>query len=151
MLQSIREKATGWIAYIIIIGISIPFAFWGIDQYFAGGTNTVAIVDSEKISNERLTLIYRDKLKELKSVMSDNPEELNLQEKILKRSVLDDLIDNTLVKNFSLENNLNVSDKILANDIQNNKFFKSKGSFDYGKYEMILQRQGLDPSMYESF
>ena len=86
MLQSIREKATGWIAYIIIIGISIPFAFWGIDQYFAGGTNTVAIVDSEKISNERLTLIYRDKLKELKSVMSDNPEELNLQEKILKRS-----------------------------------------------------------------
>ena len=150
MLQSIREKATGWIAYIIIIGISIPFAFWGIDQYFAGGTNTVAIVDSEKISNERLTLIYRDKLKELKSVMSDNPEELNLQEKILKRSVLDDLIDNTLVKNFSLENNLNVSDKILANDIQNNKFFKSKGSFDYGKYEMILQRQGLDPSMYES-
>ena len=150
MLQSIREKATGWIAYIIIIGISIPFAFWGIDQYFAGGTNTVAIVDSEKISNERLTLIYRDKLKELKSVMSDNPEELNLQEKILKRSVLDDLIDNTLVKNFSLENNLNVSDKILANDIQNNKFFKSKGSFDYEKYEMILQRQGLDPSMYES-
>ncbi len=150
MLQSIREKATGWIAYIIIIGISIPFAFWGIDQYFAGGTNTVAIVDSEKISNERLTLIYRDKLKELKSVMSDNPEELNLQEKILKRSVLDDLIDNTLVKNFSLENNLNVSDKILAKDIQNNKFFKSKGSFDYGKYEMILQRQGLDPSMYES-
>ena len=150
MLQSIREKATGWIAYIIIIGISIPFAFWGIDQYFAGGTNTVAIVDSEKISNERLTLIYRDKLKELKSVMSDNPEELNLQEKILKRSVLDDLIDNTLVKKFSLENNLNVSDKILANDIQNNKFFKSKGSFDYEKYEMILQRQGLDPSMYES-
>ena len=113
MLQSIREKATGWIAYIIIIGISIPFAFWGIDQYFAGGTNTVAIVDSEKISNERLTLIYRDKLKELKSVMSDNPEELNLQEKILKRSVLDDLIDNTLVKRFSIESNLNVSDKIL--------------------------------------
>ncbi|GIR93040.1 MAG: hypothetical protein CM15mP93_12270 [Thiotrichaceae bacterium] len=65
--------------------------------------------------------------------------------------MLDDLIDNTLVKSFSLENNLNVSDKILANDIQNNKFFKSKGSFDYGKYEMILQRQGLDPSMYEIY
>ena len=73
MLQSIREKATGWIAYIIIIGISIPFAFWGIDQYFAGGTNTVAIVDSEKISNERLTLIYRDKLK----------DKLNVQLKVI--------------------------------------------------------------------
>jgi peptidyl-prolyl cis-trans isomerase D len=30
MLQAIREKAQGWIAWAIVILISIPFALWGI-------------------------------------------------------------------------------------------------------------------------
>ena len=49
MLQNIRDRATGWIAYVIVIGISIPFALWGIDQYFTGGNIIVAEVNDTKI------------------------------------------------------------------------------------------------------
>jgi peptidyl-prolyl cis-trans isomerase D len=41
MLQEIRERAQGWVAWAIIILISIPFAFWGIDSYFGGGAEPV--------------------------------------------------------------------------------------------------------------
>ena len=59
MLQNIRDRASGWIAYVIVIGISIPFALWGIDQYFTGGNVIVAQVNDTKISSERLNNEYQ--------------------------------------------------------------------------------------------
>ena len=66
MLQNIRDRATGWIAYVIVIGISIPFALWGIDQYFTGGNIIVAEVNDTKISAERLNGEYQDRLRDAK-------------------------------------------------------------------------------------
>ena len=63
MLSAIREKATGWIAWIIVILISIPFALWGVNSYFEGATQIVIAVangveieqsdDLESESNQR--------------------------------------------------------------------------------------------------
>ncbi len=44
MLSAIREKATGWIAWILVILISIPFAQWGVNSYFEGATQIVIAV-----------------------------------------------------------------------------------------------------------
>ncbi|MDP7522767.1 MAG: SurA N-terminal domain-containing protein, partial [Arenicellales bacterium] len=51
MLTTIKEKATGWVAWAIVILITIPFALWGIQSYFEGGTNVVvAEVDGDEIT-----------------------------------------------------------------------------------------------------
>ena len=89
MLQNIRDKSTGWIAYVIVIGISIPFALWGIDQYFTGGNLIVAEVNETKISSERLKNEYQDRLQEMNNIISKNQDEADLQKKIIKRTVLD--------------------------------------------------------------
>ena len=75
MLQNIRDRATGWIAYVIVIGISIPFALWGIDQYFTGGNIIVAEVNDTKISAERLNGEYQDRLREMQSIISKDQDE----------------------------------------------------------------------------
>jgi len=50
MLQLIRDNATGWIAWGIVILISIPFALWGIHQYVTPeGSVAVATVDDTEI------------------------------------------------------------------------------------------------------
>ena len=41
MLQEIRERAQGWIAWFIVILISVPFALWGISSYLDGGSTLV--------------------------------------------------------------------------------------------------------------
>ena len=97
MLQNIRDRATGWIAYVIVIGISIPFALWGIDQYFTGGNVIVAEVNDTKISAERLNGEYQDRLREMQSIISKDQDEAELQKKIIKRTVLDELIDSVIV------------------------------------------------------
>ena len=51
MLQFIRDNATGWIAWGIVILISIPFALWGVHQYVAPDSSVaVAIVDDVPLS-----------------------------------------------------------------------------------------------------
>ena len=42
MLTAIRYRVSGWIAYFIVLLISIPFALWGVDQYFGGGDERLA-------------------------------------------------------------------------------------------------------------
>ncbi|MEW8260012.1 MAG: SurA N-terminal domain-containing protein, partial [Candidatus Thiodiazotropha taylori] len=42
MLQEIRDKAQGWIAWAIVILISIPFALWGIQSYLGIGSEPLA-------------------------------------------------------------------------------------------------------------
>ena len=79
MLQNIRDRSTGWLAYVIVIGISIPFALWGIDQYFTGTKVDVAKVNETKISLERLNNEYQDRLQEMQSLISANQEEADLQ------------------------------------------------------------------------
>ena len=53
MLTEIKERATGWIAWIIVIIISIPFALWGVNEYFAGGSSlNVAVVNGQEVDQQ---------------------------------------------------------------------------------------------------
>ena len=36
MLGAIRKKSKGWVAYLIVGLISVPFALFGIQEYYAG-------------------------------------------------------------------------------------------------------------------
>ncbi|MFT5549120.1 MAG: peptidyl-prolyl cis-trans isomerase D, partial [Candidatus Azotimanducaceae bacterium] len=53
MLQAIRDKTTGWIAYVIVFLICVPFALWGVNSYLGGGEVTPpATVDGQAISQQ---------------------------------------------------------------------------------------------------
>ena len=149
MLQNIRDRATGWIAYVIVIGISIPFALWGIDQYFTGGNIIVAEVNDTKISAERLNGEYQDRLREMQSIISKDEDEAELQKKIIKRTVLDELIDSVIVREFVNENKFQISEKSLIKDIRNNKIFHSNNKFSSKIYKALLERQGIKTTDYE--
>ena len=149
MLQNIRDRASGWIAYVIVIGISIPFALWGIDQYFTGGNVIVAEVNDTKISAERLNNEYQDRLREMQSILSKDQSEAELQKKIIKRTVLDELIDGVIVREFVSDNKFQVSEKSLIEDIKNNKIFHSDNKFNSKIYKALLNRQGIGIPDYE--
>ena len=58
MLGAIRRKSKGWVAYLIIGLIVIPFALFGIQDYVSGSSNnSIASVDGEDID---LNLYYQE-------------------------------------------------------------------------------------------
>ena len=66
MLMYIRDRATGWIAWVIVILISIPFALWGVNEYLGPNQNVaVAKVNDEDLGYHEFQRVYsrnRDRL-----------------------------------------------------------------------------------------
>ena len=149
MLQNIRDRSTGWLAYVIVIGISIPFALWGIDQYFTSNNIIVAKINGTKISLERLNNEYQGRLQEMQSLISKDENEAELQKKIIKRTVLDELVDSVLVREFVNKNKFQVSESALISDLKNNKIFHIENKFNPQRYQRLLESQGIKISDYE--
>ena len=149
MLQNIRDRSTGWLAYVIVIGISIPFALWGIDQYFTNNQIIAAEINDTKISLERLNNEYQDRLKEMSELISKEQGEAELQKKIIKRTVLDELIDSVLVREFVANNKFQISENSLISDIKNNKIFHTENKFNPKRYQKLLESQGIKIPEYE--
>ena len=50
MLSAIRNKSKGWVAYLIVGLITVPFALFGIQDYVSRSANSsIATVDGEDI------------------------------------------------------------------------------------------------------
>jgi len=59
VLQSIRERLTGILAFTILGILVIPFAFVGVNQYFTNNTvNMVARINDTEISSNDFNLEF---------------------------------------------------------------------------------------------
>lgn len=150
MLTSIRARATGWIAWAIVIFISIPFALWGVNSYFEGGANiNVAVVDGEEIDQqayERALFIERDNLRRQ---MGSNVDHDYLASSVVGRQVIDGMIDDMLQFQYARDNGYTVDDETLAKAIRRFPDFMTNEQFDPNRYERILQFSGYSVTEFE--
>ena len=147
MLHAIRERATGWMAYVIIMIISIPFALWGISEYLGfGGGAEVAEVNGEPIPIEQYNRVYQ-----LGRSQNPVPPGVNAEqwERGLKRQVLDGLIDRELLFQYLDRQWLDVTDAEVAQSIQAMDLFKVDGRFDEKRYHQIMKVNRMTPAQFE--
>ncbi len=148
MLHVIREKATGWVAYFIILIISIPFALWGISEYLGfGGSADVAEVNGQPIPVERYNELYQDNRSRNTPPPGVDPEQW---ERGLKLRVLDGLIDRVLLFQYLDRERIDVTDARLAQSIQALDLFRVDGRFDEKRYQQILDANRMTPARFEA-
>jgi len=148
MLGAIRKKSKGWVAYLIVGLITVPFALFGIQEYMGGSSNpTVASVDGEDIS---LTTYY-EKL---------NTQQRNLQEQLgasysaeidnaLRQSLIETLINEKLLENFTNSMKLVTLNEEVRSFIQSNPVFQVDGVFSEDRYIQLLRLNNFTPLTYE--
>ena len=149
MLQAIRDRATGWIAYGIVGFLVIPFAFWGIDQYQGGGQVNVAEVEGIDISLQEFQRAFQQRQARLQSILGDRFDPAILDDPQLKREVLDELINARLMTTFVAGQGYRVGDAQLARAIHEMPPFQVDGRFDATRYEEVLRRQGFSKTGFE--
>ncbi len=151
MLAFIRDRAKGFLAWFIFILIVIPFAFWGIESYFEGGGDVyVAKVNDVEIparSYQRLLLQERNFRQQVLGATPDSPL---LDEALLKRDVLERLINTEAVAQAALAAGFRISDAQLRSQIINNAQFQRDGRFDPQLYRRLLNSLGLTEPAYEA-
>ncbi|HSH41131.1 MAG TPA: SurA N-terminal domain-containing protein [Arenicellales bacterium] len=151
MLSEIRERATGWIAYIIVGIIIIPFAFWGVNEYFAGGEEVVvAKVGDAEIQQVDYRRALDNRRAQMRQILGDDfqPELANSPE--FKRGVLDDLVARTLLDQHADEHGYRVGDELLARLIRSNPRFQVDGSFSQDAYRGAVAQMGLNEPAFEA-
>ena len=142
MLSKIREKTQGIIATFILALIAIPFALWGINSYFEGGTNTtVAEVNDTPIRQQA----YQAALEQLRGM---NPAQRD--NRALRELVLDGLITQALLMDDAQDRGYRLSDARLGQMIREAPYFQRDGRFDAALYQALLQREGTSAPEFEA-
>lgn len=151
MLHFIRDRAQGWVAWFIVGLISIPFALWGVNSYVTGPSDTiVAKVNSDEITNAQLLQAVQRYREQMRQMMGDefNPDLFDNAE--IRLTVIDDLIEQQLIRSATDELGQRISDRQIAQFIQQTPAFQRDGKFDSEQYQMVLARAGFSPATYES-
>jgi peptidyl-prolyl cis-trans isomerase D len=149
MLQMIREKITGWIAVTIVTLLIIPFALWGVNSYFEGGTNILAA----KVNGKDITLQeYQRAYQNLRQQYQANSNGVLLtidQEDLLKQQTIENLVLQTVQTQANESAGMRVSDVLLGNTIRSLSYFQGIGGFDNALYESVITQSGLSSTAFE--
>ncbi|HUV21403.1 MAG TPA: SurA N-terminal domain-containing protein [Gammaproteobacteria bacterium] len=150
MLQAIRDKVTGWIAYGIIFLISIPFALWGVNSYLGGGeVLPAATVNGEEISVQTFDRAYANYRQRLAQLFGGSIPESFSSESVLRVQVLDQLVEETALRQYIENQRYRIGDGALGKMIRNMDEFKRDGQFDAEIYQAQLRSVGLSPLAFE--
>ncbi|MEJ2059572.1 MAG: SurA N-terminal domain-containing protein [Gammaproteobacteria bacterium] len=150
MLQTIHDRAKGWIAYAIIILITIPFALWGIERYFGNGGKRVAVeVNGTEISTQAFMNAYRQQEDRLRNLLGGTIPAGMLNTDTLKQSTLQGLIRQTLLDQVVADAGYRITNQQLFQRIKSFQVFQVNGQFSVQRYEQILASQRLSKSKFE--
>ena len=148
MLSAIRNKSKGWVAYLIVGLITVPFALFGIQDYVSrSANNSIATVDGEDIDIN----IYYQEL---------NTQQRNLQQQLgaaysqeiddaIKQSLIDSMINEKLIENYANSLNIVTLDDEVKSVIELNQAFSVDGEFSQGRYTQLLSLNNYTPAGYE--
>ena len=149
MLQFIRDNATGWIAWGIVILICVPFALWGIHQYVTPDSSVaVATVGDTEIGYYDFQRSYARRRQQLQSVLGPGFLDTIADDR-LRREVLDGMVDSEVIVRSGVSAGMRIGDEQLASAIRAQDVFQSGDGFSQDVYESWLRSQGYSPGGFE--
>jgi len=155
MLEFIRERAKGWFAWAIIILLIIPFALWGIHQYFEGDSAVnVAVVNDTDISANQFQRIfqqtYQQQRSRLQRMLGDRFDPSFINQEQLKKQVLENMIEREVLLQNSHSSGMRISPERVGAEIRGIAGLQTNGTFDQDLYARLLQSQGQSVGSFES-
>ncbi len=152
MLETIRSAAKTWVAKVVLVLITIPFALWGVESYIkpTAGAKTVASVGRDNINEQEFDTAVKNQLErfrqqfggQIDSTVMDNPE--------MRKGILDQLIDQRLLDKTTRTSGMAISDNRLKELILTNPNFQEAGQFSPTLYERVLKAQGYNAATFEN-
>jgi len=151
VLQSIRDKLTGVLAFTILGILIIPFALVGVTQYFTSeGGNIVASVNDNEISFNDFNQSFSNYRRRMQSILGASYDPVQYDQLKARREHLDNLIDQELIAQAAESMGLDVDNDTLAQEIRNIPAFQVDGEFNADVYQSRLSSQGMSPMQFQN-
>lgn len=150
MLQAIRDKAQGWIAWAIVILISIPFALFGIQEYLGSSADPViAEVGGAEIKESELERSMRDFRQSMRATLGEAYRQELFEGEGFRQQVLDRMIVERALRQSADDWNMRVSDAQVRAFIRSVPAFQNEGRFDQRMYDATVRNRGLSNAGFE--
>jgi peptidyl-prolyl cis-trans isomerase D len=150
MLQSIRDKASGWLAYVIIGLIAIPFALWGLGEYFGGaGPLVAAEVNGQEIPVRVVHQETRAQREQLARMFGGEIPADVFDERAIRNAALEALIQRELLRQAAEDAGFRASGRGVIREIRGIPAFLEDGRFSPERYRTVLEAQRISPGDFE--
>jgi peptidyl-prolyl cis-trans isomerase D len=148
MLQRIHDSAAKWLIAGLLFLISLGFVFWRAD-FSSGGTATFAA----KVNGENLSVTEFDRELQGRQNQYQQIYRTELDDNMrreLRRSVLEDMVRDAVLKQRVAERGYRVSNDRLTAYIRSVSAFQVDGKFEMDVYLSMLSNQGMTPTGFET-
>ena len=162
MLQTLRDKSSGWFATVVLAALTVPFAFFGMEQYlFQSNANYAAKIESppawwpsapafwpvtmlwerDEIGIDEFRNQFAQVRQQQRAQQGDAFDSAEFESIENKRKVLDSMIDQRVLRMAADRSGIAVGDAQVRAEIENIPAFQVDGKFNPQQYQMVLQTQ----------
>ena len=162
MLQKLRDTTSGWIATVILGLLIIPFAFFGMESYMSQRVDSYAARIAQPPSwwqsapqtwpvtyfwrtHDIDTAEFRQRFEQARmrarDEQGDKFDAKAFESAENKRKLLDEMIDEQVMRLSAERDNILISDGEVRNAIQGVPDFQVDGKFDGTRYQLVLASQ----------
>jgi peptidyl-prolyl cis-trans isomerase D len=160
MLQAIRERLIGWVLWVMIGIICVPFAFWGIQSMGGGGGDPVVakvggwfggLVGAERITESQLRAQYERRYQQLQLMMGESFRADQVDPKQFRDIVLRDMIQDMTLRQYSDKAGYAAPDSMLVEAVREiPAFHGADGQFSMDLMKQRLTEKGYSTQRFES-
>ena len=148
MLEAIRAHSQSWIAKVILVLITVPFAIVGVDSYLrsAGGGAELAKINGDSITVQE----FGKALQDARSNLKDKSDPTLLDQPEFRVTLLDKIINQRLLRAEIKRGGYVVSDEQLSKFIVGLPEFQKNGQFSQEVYDQLLASNKMTPNIFEA-
>ena len=162
MLQKLRDKTSGWIATVILGLLIIPFAFFGMESYLSQRVDTYSariaqppswwrsapevwpltyLWKTHEIDNSEFRQRFETARMRARDEQGDKFDAKAFESVENKRKILDEMIDEQVMRLAAERDGIAISDGEVRDTIQEVPDFQVDGKFNADRYQMLLASQ----------
>jgi len=141
MLEAIRTHSKSWIAKLILVLITIPFALWGIDSYFATGSAgaAVATVGDLEITERD----FSQALQNQRDAIQSQGGNVDIDNKEFRTQVLNQLVDTRLMTLAANQAGIFIPEGQVMGTLSTIPQFQDNGAFSEAKLDAWLRNRAI--------
>jgi len=151
MLQEIRDKLTGWLVWVVVGLIGIPFALWGVESFFTSGSDPVVVkVGDQDITQSQFRTGYEQRYQQFQAMMGERFRADMFDQNKFREAVLNDMTQESMMRQYVRQAGYRAGDASLLKYLSSIPAFQKDGQFSTDAYKAALSRQGLTPQRFET-
>ena len=149
MLDYMRKNAGSWVIKLLLFGIIVVFAFWGVGSNSGRDANTVLTIGDVRVPYNEYRDMYNTLVETYREAYN-NLDSATLEFLDIRGQAVEALMERYLLLEAARRLDVNVVNDEVAAQIALTSAFQENGVFSPQRYQLFLDINRLTPEAYET-